>query len=94
MGLKKSDLDTPCLILDLDFLDQNLVSMQQNAVSAGKNLRPHTKTHKSSEVAKKQLEIGAVGVCAAKVSEAEALVNAGVTSVLITGPVSTEQKIR
>ena len=40
MGLKKSELDTPCLILDLDFLEQNLVSMQKNASSAGKNLRP------------------------------------------------------
>jgi D-serine deaminase-like pyridoxal phosphate-dependent protein len=90
----KSDLDTPCLILDLDILERNLEKMQAVAVQAGKNLRPHAKTHKCSALTKKQVETGAIGVCAAKVSEAEALVKAGMGGILITGPVATPKKIR
>ena len=89
----KSDLDTPCLVLDLDVLERNLVKMQALADGAGKSLRPHAKTHKCSELARRQIEAGAIGVCAAKVSEAEALVNAGIDGILITGPVATPQKI-
>ncbi len=83
----KYELDTPCLVLDLDKLDANLTKMQGRAREAGKALRPHAKTHKCSRLAKLQIEAGAIGVCAAKLSEAEALVEAGVSGVLITGPV-------
>ena len=89
----KSDLDTPCLIIDLDILEANLRKMQSIADKAGKSLRPHAKTHKCSALAKKQIETGAIGVCAAKLSEAEALTAAGVGGVLITGPVATKSKI-
>ena len=89
----KSDLDTPCLILDLDILETNLQKMQTIANKAGKSLRPHAKTHKCSALAKKQIEAGAIGVCAAKLSEAEALTVAGVEAILITGPVATQSKI-
>lgn len=89
----KYDLDTPCLILDLDILEQNLKKMQTAVKKAGKNIRPHIKTHKCSTLAKKQIESGAIGVCAAKVSEAEVLVKAGLTNILITGPVVTPKKI-
>jgi D-serine deaminase-like pyridoxal phosphate-dependent protein len=90
----KSDLDTPCLVLDLDILEQNLQQMQAATDRAGKNLRPHAKTHRCSALAKRQVEAGAIGVCAAKVSEAGALVKAGVGKVLITGPVATPGKVR
>jgi D-serine deaminase-like pyridoxal phosphate-dependent protein len=89
----KSDLDTPCLVLDLDILERNLEKMQAVARQAGKNLRPHAKTHKCSAVAQKQIEAGAIGVCAAKVSEAEGLVKAGIDRILITGPVATPKKV-
>ena len=89
----KYDLDPPCLVLDLDVLDLNLQKMQAAARRAGKTLRPHAKTHKCSSLARKQIEAGACGVCAAKVSEAEALVKAGITGILITGPVATPKKI-
>ena len=89
----KYELDTPCLTIDIDILEKNLAVMQAAAHAAGKNLRPHAKTHKCSQLAKKQLEAGAVGVCAAKVSEAEVLSDAGVQGILITGPVVTTQKI-
>jgi D-serine deaminase-like pyridoxal phosphate-dependent protein len=90
----KFTLDTPCLVLDLDILERNLEKMQAVARQAGKNLRPHAKTHKCSALAQKQLEIGAIGVCAAKISEAEALVKAGIDGILITGPVATPKKVR
>ncbi len=90
----KIDLDTPCLVLDLDILERNLQKMQAAVDNAGKNMRPHAKTHKCSSLAKKQIETGAIGVCAAKVSEAEALVKAGLGGILITGPVPTPGKIK
>ena len=93
VGLTKFELDTPCLVLDLDLLDENLQKMQATVAAAGKALRPHAKTHKCSLLAKMQLAAGAVGICAAKVSEAEALVHAGIPNVLVTGPVATPEKI-
>ena len=93
VGRNKFELDTPCLVLDLDLLDENLQKMQATVAAAGKALRPHAKTHKCSLLAKMQLAAGAVGICAAKVSEAEALVQAGIPNVLITGPVATAEKI-
>jgi D-serine deaminase-like pyridoxal phosphate-dependent protein len=92
IGCNKRDLDTPCLTLDLDLLDENLQKMQSRVKAAGKSLRPHAKTHKCSTMAKMQIANGAVGICAAKVSEAEALIDAGISGVLITGPVSTRDK--
>lgn len=89
----KRELDTPCLILDLDLLEVNLQRMQALADGAGKALRPHVKTHKCSALARKQIENGAIGICAAKISEAERLVHAGIDSVLITGPVASRQKM-
>jgi len=90
---KKPELDTPCLVLDLDILEHSIRKMQATATKAGKSLRPHAKTHKCSALARMQLEAGATGVCAAKLSEAEALVKAGIEDVLITGPVVTPRKL-
>jgi D-serine deaminase-like pyridoxal phosphate-dependent protein len=93
--MKKHQLDTPALVLDIDILDENLRKMRDLAAAAGKKLRPHTKTHKCTRLAARQLEMGnCAGVCAAKLSEAEGLVKAGIGPVLITSPVSTPQKIR
>lgn len=89
----KTDLDTPCLILDLDVLERNLKKMQDTVTEVGKNIRPHVKTHKCSALARKQIDYGAMGVCAAKLSEAEELVKAGIHNILITGPVITVPKV-
>lgn len=89
----KRELDTPCLVLDIDLLEVNLQRMQALADGSGKALRPHAKTHKCSALARKQIETGAIGICVAKVSEAERLVHAGIDRVLITGPVATRQKM-
>jgi D-serine deaminase-like pyridoxal phosphate-dependent protein len=68
------DLDTPCIVLNLDSLEENLGKMQASAKAAGKNLRPHAKSHKCSILAKKQLAAGSwmygPSTCAAKASEA------------------------
>jgi D-serine deaminase-like pyridoxal phosphate-dependent protein len=90
----KFDLDTPCLVLDVDVLERNLQKMQAVVGRAGKDLRPHAKTHKCSTLAQRQIDAGAIGVCAAKVSEAEALVKAGLDGILVTGPVATPGKVR
>ena len=58
----------------------------------GKGFRPHAKTHKCPQVAQRQLAAGAVGICAAKVSEAIVLTRAGVGPILVTSPVTTRQK--
>ena len=77
----------------MDLLERNLQKMQSAAEQAGKNLRPHVKTHKCSALAQKQIEVGAIGVCVAKVSEAEELVKAGLDNILITGPIVTPGKV-
>lgn len=84
----RAALNTPVLVLDRDRLDRNIMAMQVKAAARGVTLRPHAKTHKSSDIAKRQLAAGAVGVCCAKIGEAEALAGEGVTGILITSPVA------
>ncbi len=93
IGKHKLELDTPCLVLDFEILEKNLARMQQIARSAGKNLRPHAKTHKCSVIARKQMEAGAVGISVAKISEAEALIEKGIRGILVTAPVVSPPKI-
>jgi len=87
------DLPTPALVVDLDAMESNLKKMQDFLTGKTAKLRPHTKTHKSPILAKKQLEHGAIGICTAKVSEAEVMVEAGINNILITSPVVTPGKI-
>lgn len=93
-GLSKWELDTPCLVLDLDKLELNLKKMQEFAVNAGKKLRPHAKTHKCSRIASMQIAAGSIGICVAKISEAKALIKAGIKDILVTSPVVTDIKIK
>jgi 3-hydroxy-D-aspartate aldolase len=86
-------LNTPVLVIDRDALQRNILAMASFARSNGLALRPHAKTHKSVEIAKLQVEAGAVGVCCAKLGEAEALADGGIGSILITSPVVTPQAI-
>jgi D-serine deaminase-like pyridoxal phosphate-dependent protein len=83
-------LQTPALVVDLDILERNIAQMAAHAERHGIALRPHAKTHKSGEIAKRQMAAGARGICCAKLGEAEALADAGVESILITSPVVTE----
>ena len=94
VGKDMGTLDTPCLVLDIDIFERNLALMRDMALKAGKRLRPHAKTHKCSRAAKLQIARGGcAGVCAAKLSEAEALLDAGIQDVLITSPVVTPAKV-
>jgi 3-hydroxy-D-aspartate aldolase len=87
-----NDVPTPALLLDEDALTRNIARMAGFLGARGKGFRPHAKTHKCPEVAARQLAAGAVGVCAAKVSEAIVLARAGIGPILITSPVTTRQK--
>ena len=84
----RAALNTPVLVLDRDRLDRNIAAMQAKADARGVALRPHAKTHKSVDVAQLQLAAGAVGVCCAKIGEAEVLAEGEVAGILITSPVA------
>lgn len=83
----RRSLNTPVLVIDIDALDRNIAEMAAFAREHGLALRPHAKTHKSADIAKKQIAAGAVGVCCAKLGEAEAMADAGVEAILITSPI-------
>lgn len=94
IGMSKWDLDTPALCVDLDKLDQNIATMRQRLAGSGVASRPHAKTHKCPAIARLQLAGGSIGVCTAKVSEAEALFAGGVEPILMTTANVTPAKIR
>lgn len=79
--------NTPVLVIDLDMLERNIAAMAAFAKERGIALRPHAKTHKSADIAQKQIAAGAVGVCCAKLGEAEAMADGGVGGILVTSPV-------
>ncbi len=83
----RRDLNTPVLIVDLDALDRNIAIMSAFAATKGLKLRPHAKTHKSVDIARRQVAAGAVGLCCAKIGEAEVLADGGITGLHITSPV-------
>lgn len=91
--LELKELNTPALLLDVDAMESNLRRMADFIKAKGIGLRPHCKTHKCPIIAKRQMELGAIGICAAKVSEAEVMIDAGIDNVLITSPVVTREKI-
>lgn len=85
-------LPTPALLIDEGALDRNIERMASFVAAKGKGIRPHGKTHKCPVIAARQMQAGAVGICAAKVSEAVVFINAGVHPVLITSPVTSPAK--
>jgi D-serine deaminase-like pyridoxal phosphate-dependent protein len=94
VGISKWELDTPALCVDLDKLQANIGTLRTKLSTSGVGSRPHAKTHKCPDIAKLQIASGSVGVCAAKVSEAEALFAGGVQKILMTTSNVTPQKIR
>jgi D-serine deaminase-like pyridoxal phosphate-dependent protein len=87
------DLDTPTLLFDLDVLEANITEMAKVASDAGVRLRPHTKTHKCPEIAQLQIDAGASGITVAKLGEAEVMVEAGQTDLLVAFPIWGEAKL-
>lgn len=92
-GQSFAEIDTPALVLDLDAFERNLVVMAAFSEAHGIRLRPHAKTHKSPEIALRQIAHGAIGQCCQKVSEAEILVAGGVGDVLVTNEIASPAKL-
>jgi len=93
-GVSKWDLDTPALCVDLDKMERNITTMQSALKKFGLPSRPHAKTHKCAAIAKYQLATGSIGICCAKLSEAEAMVAHGVDKILLTTANPSKRKIR
>jgi D-serine deaminase-like pyridoxal phosphate-dependent protein len=91
--LTKYDLPTPALLIDLDAFEHNMNKMAAHCRASGRALRPHGKTHKCPEIARRLIAAGAVGACAAKLSEAEVFAANGVGGLLITTAVIGRHKI-
>jgi D-serine deaminase-like pyridoxal phosphate-dependent protein len=91
--LKKSQIPTPALLLDLDLLESNLAKMAQRTKQSGKKLRPHAKAHKCVEIARRQIEHGACGISVATVAEAELMAKHGIPGILLTSPLADPAKI-
>jgi D-serine deaminase-like pyridoxal phosphate-dependent protein len=91
--MTKSQLPTPALLLDLDKFEINLARMAKQIANTGKSIRPHAKAHKCVEIARRQIEAGAIGVCVATVPEAELMAKAGIRGLLLTSPVADPLKI-
>jgi len=88
-----SEIETPALVVDLDILERNLARVAAYAAEKGLRLRPHTKTHKSIRLAKRQLDYGAAGLTVAKVGEAEVMVEAGPEDMLVAYPIIGRGKL-
>jgi len=93
-GDAMADVDTPALILDLDRFDANLRRMMSSASSAGVRVRPHAKSHKSLQIAHRQIAAGAVGICCQKLGEAEVFLSGGIRDVLVTNEVVGTRKMQ
>ena len=93
-GISKWELDTPALCVDLDKLERNIAKMQRSLAANKLGARPHAKTHKCAAIAKLQMNAGALGICAAKISEAEALMNEGLDNICMTTANLSPAKIR
>jgi D-serine deaminase-like pyridoxal phosphate-dependent protein len=83
----RANLPTPALVIELPLLDRNIATMADWSRGKAIALRPHAKTHKCGEIARRQIDAGAVGICCAKLGEAEALAAEGIDDILITSPV-------
>lgn len=94
VGMPLAEVDTPALLLDLDAFERNLKLLNDSLVGRNIKVRPHAKSHKCPEIGKRQMALGAVGVCCQKVSEAEAMVDGGVPDVLIANEVVGITKIK
>lgn len=93
--MRISDLDTPCLLLDIDRVNANIAKMMSMLAGTGVSLRPHFKTPKCPQVARLQLEAGAIGITVAKLGEAEVLADAGLGPILmanqVVGPIKIDR---
>jgi D-serine deaminase-like pyridoxal phosphate-dependent protein len=93
-GTPIGELDTPALLLDLAAFERNLRRMAEFSRRTGVAVRPHAKSHKSPLVARKQLDLGAVGITCSKLGEAEVLADGGIAEgILISSEVVGARKV-
>jgi D-serine deaminase-like pyridoxal phosphate-dependent protein len=88
------EIDTPAVILELDKFEVNLKKMADFASQTRVRVRPHVKTHKSAEIARRQIDVFGAGVCCQKLGEAEAMLAGDITDILITNQIVGERKMK
>ena len=88
-----SELETPCVLIDIDRVEANLARAQQEARRLGLALRPHIKTHKLPKFAKRQIELGAVGITVQKLGEAEVMADAGIGDIFLPYNIIGDHKL-
>jgi D-serine deaminase-like pyridoxal phosphate-dependent protein len=93
LGMKVCKVSTPAVVVDLDVVERNLARMAAYCKAHDLGLRPHTKTHKTIEAARMQLDLGALGLTVAKVGEAEVLIASGASEILVAHPILGDEKI-
>jgi 3-hydroxy-D-aspartate aldolase len=91
-GVTREDLPTPCMLLDVDLFEKNLNHMASHLKSHKMDFRGHVKIHKSTDIAKRQAELGAIGVTVATEAEAELFSAAGIKGVLMTRQAAGREK--
>lgn len=87
--MRRDEIPSPALIIDLDVLDRNIAVMADHANAVKVALRPHVKAHKCTQVAHRLNQAGAIGASCATLDEAEAMAVAGIGGILVTSPVPT-----
>jgi D-serine deaminase-like pyridoxal phosphate-dependent protein len=92
-GTPVDEIDTPALLIDLDALQENALRMAGFFAARPSSLRPHAKTHKCPQIARRQLELGASGITCAKLGEAEIMADAGIRDLLIANQIVGSLKI-
>jgi 3-hydroxy-D-aspartate aldolase len=93
IGAPIDDVDTPALLVDLDAFEHNLQRMAAKVEGTSLRLRPHAKAHKTPAIAIRQMALGAKGICCQKTGEAEVMVAAGITNVLVTNQIVGARKL-
>jgi D-serine deaminase-like pyridoxal phosphate-dependent protein len=91
--MRIADIETPALLVDLPVMERNLRRVAGYTQQHGLRLRPHTKTHKSPRIGRRQLELGAAGLTVAKVGEAEVMLEAAPPDMLVAYPVIGQSKL-
>jgi len=94
LGMEVSDLPTPALLMDSEGMERNLLRMATFFRQSGPKLRPHFKAHQVLSLAKRQIEVGAIGLTCARLDQAETLVRQGIDNILIANEITEAVKIQ
>src|SRR5277367_2173208 len=92
--MRRSEVPTPALLVDIEVLDRNIALMRDSVAALGVKLRPHAKAHKCVEIAQRIMAAGAIGASCATIGEAEAMASGGVGGILVTAPLTSADAIQ